>query len=446
MKLAILGGGGFRVPLVHQSLLADPDRLVDEIVLQDVLVDRLTAIGTVLDQQAQGAAWRPRIRMTTSLEDALSGADVVFSAIRVGGLGGRSLDERIPLKHGLIGQETVGPGGICYALRTVPVALEIARQVERHAPDAWVINFTNPAGIVTEAMSTVLGDRVIGICDSPVGLCRRVAGALGVSEADATFDYVGLNHLGWLRRVLVNGRDRLPELFDDETALTSFEEGKLFGAPWLRTLRAVPNEYLHYYYFTRETLDQMRTQETTRGEFLSSQQKSFYERIGDNPQAALRTWLETRSERENTYLAEGRAVAGMTDRAACDMDGGGYEQVALRLMNSITRNHPDQLILNVRNRGVVAGLDNSVVEVPCFVDGNGPRPVATGPVDPHSLGLMMQVKACEQAVIRAARSQNRADALFAMATHPLVDSVAAATATLDGYVSAFPELSAFQAH
>ncbi|MFC5099583.1 hypothetical protein [Kibdelosporangium philippinense] len=146
MKLVILGGGGFRVPLVHQSLLADPDRLVDEIVLQDVLVPRLTAIGAVLDQQAQGAAWRPKIRMATSLEDALSGADMVFSAIRVGGLGGRSLDERIPLKHGLMGQETVGPGGICYALRTVPVAMDIARQVERRAPDAWVINFTNPAG------------------------------------------------------------------------------------------------------------------------------------------------------------------------------------------------------------------------------------------------------------------------------------------------------------
>ncbi|ONI70235.1 6-phospho-beta-glucosidase [Actinosynnema sp. ALI-1.44] len=445
MKLVILGGGGFRVPLVHQSLLADPDRLVDEIVLQDVLVQRLTAIGAVLDQQAQGASWRPRIRMTTSLEDALSGADVVFSAIRVGGLGGRSLDERVPLKHGLIGQETVGPGGICYALRTVPVALDIARQVERHAPDAWLINFTNPAGIVTEAMSAVLGDRVIGICDSPVGLCRRVAGALGVSEQDATFDYIGLNHLGWLRRVLVDGRDRLPELFDDETALTSFEEGKLFGAQWLRTLRSVPNEYLHYYYFARETLEQLRAQETTRGEFLSDQQKSFYERIGNDPRAALRTWMETRSERENTYLAEGRAIAGMAERAACDMDGGGYEQVALRLMNSITRNRPDQLILNVRNRGVVAGLDNSVVEVPCFVDGNGPRPVATGPVDPHSLGLMLQVKACEQAVIRAAKTGSRADALLAMSTHPLVDSVAAAAATLDGYVAAFPELSAFRA-
>jgi 6-phospho-beta-glucosidase len=190
-------------------------------------------------------------------------------------------------------------------------------------------------------------------------------------------------------------------------------------------------------------LEQMRGQETTRGEFLRGQQKSFYERIDRDPAAALRTWLETRSERENTYLAEGRAAAGMGDRAACDMDGAGYEEVALRLMNAIARNRPETMILNVRNRNVVAGMgEDSVVEVPCHVDGNGPRPLGTTPVDAHSLGLMLQVKATEQAAIRAARTHSRADALYAIATHPLVDSVAAATKTLDGYLAAFPDLAA----
>jgi 6-phospho-beta-glucosidase len=444
MKLVILGGGGFRVPLVHASLLADPDRLVDELVLQDVDVQRLRAIGAVLEQQARGSAWHPKVRMVTSLPDALTGADMVFSAIRVGGLHGRSVDERVPLRHGLIGQETVGPGGICYGLRTVPVAMEIATQVSKLAPDAWVINFTNPAGMVTEAMSSILGGRVIGICDSPVGLCRRVAAALGVTAEEASFDYVGLNHLGWLRSVMVGGRDRLPALFDDDDALLSFEEGKLFGAQWLRTLRAVPNEYLHYYYFARETLEQMRGQDTTRGEFLRGQQRTFYERIDQDPADALRLWQQTRSERENTYLREGRAVAGMGERAACDMDGAGYEQVALRLMNSIAGNRTDTLILNVPNRGAVPGLgDSSVVEVPCHVDANGPRPLTTTPLDAHSLGLMLQVKATEEAAVRAARRRSKADALFAIATHPLVDSVTAAGLTLDGYMSAFPDLAEF---
>ncbi|TCO57208.1 6-phospho-beta-glucosidase [Actinocrispum wychmicini] len=444
MKLVVLGGGGFRVPLVYESLLADPDRLVDELVLHDVDIQRLRAIEAVLDQLAHGATWAPRVRTVTSLAEALPGADMVFSAIRVGGLHGRSVDERIPLRHGLIGQETVGPGGICYGLRTVPVALDIAAQVAKAAPDAWVINFTNPAGMVTEAMSAVLGDRVIGICDSPVGLCRRVAAALGVPAERASFDYVGLNHLGWLRSVMVDGRDRLPALFENEDALTSFEEGKLFGAQWLRTLRTVPNEYLHYYYFARETLEQMRSQETTRGEFLRSQQRTFYERIDEDPSAALHLWRETRSEREQTYQREARAIAGTGARSACDMDGGGYEQVALGLMNSIAGNSSATLILNVRNRGVVSGLaDDAVVEVPCFVDANGPRPLGTRPLDPHSLGLMLQVKATEQATIRAATRRSRSDALFAIASHPLADSVAAAAQTLDGYVSEFPELAEF---
>ncbi|AXB48336.1 6-phospho-beta-glucosidase [Amycolatopsis albispora] len=437
----MLGGGGFRVPLVHASLLADPARLVTELVLHDVRPERLAAIGAVLDQQAAGAAWRPRITTTTSLGEALSDVDMVFSAIRVGGLEGRSVDERVPLRHGLLGQETVGPGGICYALRTVPVALDIARTVAERAPDAWVINFTNPAGVVTEAMSAVLGDRVIGICDSPVGLCRRVARALGVDAASASFDYVGLNHLGWLRRVLVGGRDVLPGLFDSP-ALTSFEEGKLFGARWLRTLGAVPNEYLHYYYFARETLAQMGVQETTRGEFLREQQRTFYADAARDPGSALSRWQETRAERERSYLAEGRAVAGAGERDTCDTDGGGYEEVALRLMHAIAGNEDASLILNVRNRGAVAGLDeDAVVEVPCVVDGNGPRALAVGQVRPTELGLMQQVKGVERATIEAAVTRRRSSALLALGSHPLVDSVAAASQVLDDYVTAFPDLA-----
>ncbi|MEC3978996.1 6-phospho-beta-glucosidase [Amycolatopsis sp. H20-H5] len=442
MKLVILGGGGFRVPLVHQSLLSDPGRIVDELVLHDLAGDRLRAIRAVLDQQAAGRAWRPRVRATTDLAEALSGADVVFSAIRVGGLHGRCVDERVALAQGLIGQETVGLGGICYALRTVPVALKIARKIAALAPDAWVINFTNPAGVITEAMSSVLGDRVIGICDSPVGLCRRVAGALGLPFQDLRFDYLGLNHLGWLRAVWAGDDNRLPELLSDEAALTSFEEGKLFGPNLLRALGAIPNEYLHYYYFRRETLQQMRQQHVTRGQFLRTQQQSFYLRVEDAPDVALRTWQATRAERDSTYLAEARAVAGAEERQACDVDGGGYEQVALALMAALMTDRPSTQILNVRAGGAVPGMDeNAVVEIPCTVDAKGPRPVPVATVDHHSLGLMHQVRAAERAAIRAATTRSREQALYAMVTHPLVDSVAAAERALDGYCRAFPELA-----
>nr|WP_237533309.1 hypothetical protein [Streptomyces sp. SID685] len=253
--MTILGGGGFRVPLVYGALLTDraPGR-VTEVVLHDLDAGRLHAVSRVLAEQAAESPDAPRVSTTTDLDEALRGADFVFSAIRVGGLDGRAQDERVALAEGVLGQETVGAGGIAYGLRTVPVATDIARRVARLAPDAWVINFTNPAGLVTEAMSRHLGDRVIGICDSPVGLGRRVARVLGADPEDAFVDYVGLNHLGWVRGLRVAGRDELPRLLADPALLGSFEEGRLFGPDWLSALGAIPNEYLHYYYFNRETV------------------------------------------------------------------------------------------------------------------------------------------------------------------------------------------------
>lgn len=184
MKLAILGGGGFRVPLVFGALLGDASlHRVDDVVLFDLDLTRLTAIGQVLRQMAQGVDGSPSVAETTDLDEALRGADFVFSAIRVGGLQGRIVDERVALDLGVLGQETTGPGGLAYALRTVPVALHIAERAAEVARDAWFINFTNPAGIVTEAMQSVLGDRVLGICDSPIALARRAIGVLGAPAA-----------------------------------------------------------------------------------------------------------------------------------------------------------------------------------------------------------------------------------------------------------------------
>ncbi|MBO8192682.1 6-phospho-beta-glucosidase [Streptomyces oryzae] len=440
MRLTVLGGGGFRVPLVHRALLQDaqgPDAAgrCTELVLHDTDPGRLDAIGAVLaEQAARHPGPAPAVRTTTDLDEALAGTDFVFSAIRVGGLAGRVRDEQLPLAQGLLGQETVGAGGVLYGLRTVPVALHIAERVAALAPQAWVINFTNPAGMVTEAMSRVLGDRVIGICDSPVGLCRRAARAVGADPDRADYDYVGLNHLGWLRRIVVDGTDRMPALLGDTAALESFEEGKLFGADWLRALGALPNEYLHYYYHHREALTAIREADATRGEFLARQQQGFYEKLsGDEATgSAFRAWDETRREREETYMAESRQASGGWQRDSCDLDGGGYDRVALALMRAIARNERTTLILNVRSRGAVPGLDpDAVVEVPCLVDAGGARPLATGPVAPDQLGLMLQLKAVERSTIEGATGNSHRAALRALALHPLVDSVHAAERVLE---------------
>ncbi|NEA99517.1 6-phospho-beta-glucosidase [Streptomyces sp. SID13726] len=442
MKLTILGGGGFRVPLVYGALLTDrAEGRVTEVVLHDLDAGRLSAVTRVLAEQAAQVPDAPSVTATTDLDEALRGADFIFSAIRVGGLEGRANDERVALAEGVLGQETVGAGGIAYGLRTVPVAVDIARRVARLAPDAWVINFTNPAGLVTEAMSRHLGDRVIGICDSPVGLGRRIARVLGANPDEAWIDYVGLNHLGWVRGLKIAGRDELPRLLADPDLLGSFEEGKLFGVDWLQSLGAIPNEYLHYYYFNREAVRSYQQAEKTRGAFLADQQARFYDEVGAAGAKALDVWDRTRAEREATYMAENREAAGAGERDADDLSGG-YEKVALALMRAIARDERTTLILNVRNQGTLSVLDNdAVIEVPCLVDANGAHPVSVAPLPDHASGLVCSVKAVEREVLAAAGSASRATAVKAFALHPLVDSVNVARKLVEGYTSVHPGLA-----
>ncbi|MGW1372831.1 family 4 glycosyl hydrolase [Streptomyces sp. NPDC002446] len=438
MRLTILGGGGFRVPLVYRALLDDPTESVSEVVLHDTDPRRVAVIAEVLTRLAQGRRAPVPVRVAERLDDALAGADFVFSAIRVGGTAGRIRDERIPLAEGVLGQETVGAGGVLYGLRTIPVALHIAERVAALAPAAWVINFTNPAGMVTEAMSQVLGDRVIGICDSPVGLVRRAARAAGADPAAfesgrVGYDYVGLNHLGWLRSLTLEGTELLPGLLADDGALGSFEEGRLFGADWLRTLGALPNEYLHYYYFRRETLASVRDTPQTRGEFLDEQQGGFFARAAaaGGPDAAYDLWERTRLEREETYMAHSREASGGWLRDSHDLEGGGYDRVALALMHAIVGDSGTRLILNVRNGTTVPQLaPDAIVETVCEVTARGARPLPCAPLREDQLGLMLQVKAVERAAVEAAVFKDRSAALRALALHPLVDSPAVAARIL----------------
>jgi 6-phospho-beta-glucosidase len=468
--LTIIGGGGFRVPLVYGALrpgaaagggLAGEMALIDEVVLYDVDPARLAVMGRVL-----AGLPGPPVVIAGDLDAALAGASFVFCAVRVGGLAGRVADEQVALDLGLLGQETVGPGGVAYGLRTVPVLTRIAERIAAVAPEAWTIDFTNPVGMVTEAMGRTLGDRVIGICDSPVGLFRRVAWLLGVPVEQVWFEYAGLNHLGWLTGAGVAGRDRLPELLASPSALGRIEEGRLFGPDWLRALGAIPNEYLFYYYASREAIAAVRDRGSTRGEFLARQQEAFYAAVsgagsgapdaGGDPGWAAAEWARVRAERDATYLPEARRDAaghgepsgGSTpsnegeEPGGSEPSGGGYEQVALAAMRALAGGPPARLVLNVRNRGALAGLDRAaVVEVPCLVDGNGAHPLVTAPLPDHARALVTAVKAVERATIEAALTGSRDAALRAFALHPLVDSVEVARRLLAGYAAAHPELA-----
>ena len=473
MKLTILGGGGFRVPLVHEAVATAATGLtVDEVALHDVDPERLATISAVIEEQgarlaAEGRAVAlPRLVATTDLREAVTGADFVFSAVRVGGAEARTVDERVALGLGLLGQETIGPGGLAYALRTIPVALEIARTIAELAPTAWTINFTNPAGIVTEAMRSVLGDRVVGICDTPIGLVRRVGRLLGADlvagERGAEVDYVGLNHLGWLRSVRLEGTERLPGLLADDAALEEIEEARLIGKDWVRADGALPNEYLFYYLHTADAIERITGAATTRGEFLAKQQGDFYlaaaEADGRGPEARaaescctspLDLWRETLHEREATYMAESRDE----ERREEDVAGGGYQEVAMRLMTALATGRRERMILDVGN--IAAGREDApaserivpelpadcVLEVLCEVDGDGVHPLPIGPVELGRLGMMSALRSSERAILEAARTGSREAAWRGFSTHPLVSSPQLGRALLEGYEAGHPQIA-----
>jgi 6-phospho-beta-glucosidase len=442
------------------------------LVLYDTDPARLAVIADVLrgDPAPSGeggpgvGAGALPLTTATELDAALRGADVIFSALRPGGLNGRVSDERAALTRGVLGQETVGAGGLASAFRTVPVVSALARRIAALAPSAWVISMTNPAAIVTEVMAAVLGPRVIGVCDSPVGLIRRACAALGVDPGPSLgavtdrvdADYLGINHLGWLRGLRVSGTDRLPGLLRDPGRLAATEEGRLFGADLLLALGAIPNEYLYWYYAHAEALRDVLAAGRTRGEHVRERQQAFYAAAAAaaaGPARAAALWQAANEERNRSYFAELRTGERAGERDEADVAAGGYESVAIALASALSGGPAARLILNVRNGDTVPALPpDTAIEVPCRVDAAGAVPLPVSAPTAHQLGLMAAVRSSERDIAyaallaagqanlgepgnapgsaattdRAATARAAALALRAFATHPLVGSLDAA--------------------
>ena len=286
----------------------------------------------------------------------------------------------------------------------------------------------------------MLGDRAVGICDSPSGLCRRVAAALGRDPRELWFDYFGLNHLGWLKGVRDREGELLPGLLERDDALAGFEEGRLFGADWLRSLGMIPNEYLYYFYYASDTVDAIRASPASRGAFLLEQQREFYARHGEDPATALAAWRATRHDRERTYMAEARSAAGDGSEHEPDANTG-YETEAMAVLEAMALDTRAVLIVNTANRSSLPGLDaRAVVEVPAVVGRAGPVPLAVGDPPAHAAALVAQMKDVERTTIDAALTGSRELAVKALALHPLVPSVATARAIFDGYRARLPAL------
>jgi 6-phospho-beta-glucosidase len=439
VKITLLGGGGFRTPLTVQALRGIASHIdLHEVVLHDVDAERLRTIRRVVDVSA-GDTY-VHVSATLDLDAALRGADYVLCAIRVGGLHARATDERVAIEVGLVGQETVGAGGLCLILRSVTVLGTIAEHVARVAPDAWFINFTNPVGSMCGALRDVLGDRVIGVCDTPSGLTRRIATVLQCDVNDLRFDYFGLNHLGWLRAAYdARGVDLLAPLLDDSERLLELEEVRLFGPEYVRRLRLVPNEYLTYYYFPERHLAAVSNAGYSRAEYLMNQQQGFYSAAAADPERSPAMWQAARAERDRSYLSDAHL-----DGASHSEDGGdGYAAVAAGVIASLATDSRLRAIVDVPNGTTLPFLPSSAtVEVTCAIDARGARPCAVADVPEQQRELMLHVHAAEEAAVRAARRRSRTEAIEAFSAHPLIASPDVAARLLGAYLREQPELQA----
>jgi 6-phospho-beta-glucosidase len=420
VRISVIGGAGVRTPLLVNGL-THSDLPIEEVALYDADQERLAIIGSVAGRMSAGA----RITPCRSVDECVAGADFVFTSIRVGGIERRVLDEAAAQRHGIVGQETIGPAGFAMAARTIPHMVGYAREIDRLAPNAWIINFTNPVGMVTEAMRTA-SDRVIGICDTPTELFEEVAHALTIPSDRCYFDYFGLNHLGWLREVYCDGHPQLHRLWGDLQRLRAVYRVPLFDPADLTNLRLLPTEYVYYYDQPQRAFDNVRRAGQTRAQSIAELTDALFERLRDpttDVVSAYRAYLSTRSA---GYM---QIESGNKEPVAPSPASGlsGYDKIALSVVRAIHFNTNAVIPLSVPNRGNLRDLrDEDVVEVSCVVNANGARPMHVGAVPAGVASLLARVKDYERRTVAAVLAQSTEAAREALSSNPLVPDRATA--------------------
>ena len=425
--VSIIGGGGVRTPLLIHGLLRSQSLLnIGTLKLFDVDRKRADLMAGLGREIARILDADVPIDARDSIESTVEGSDFVLSSLRIGGMAARARDERIAIDQGLAGQETTGPGGVAMALRTIPVALEHARVVEGLAPHAWFINFTNPAGLITQALQQHTKLRVIGICDTPAELVHKISQALREAPADVQCDYAGLNHLGWVRRVLVRGQDVTARLLADEHALRKLYHADLFDPLLIRTLQLIPSEYLFFYYSQRKAYENQVTAGASRGEELMRLNGDLFSQLqSESPRDALGTYRRYLMKRNASYLRlEAEAGTGfqthMDEPDPFDAPTG-YHKIAVEVMMGLVSKQPRTVIVNVRNESSVEDLRaDDIVEVPCQISMEGVKPSQVGTLPESVRGLVLAVKAYERSAIRAAVEKSWPMALLAMLEYPII--------------------------
>jgi len=427
VKVVTIGGGSSYTPELVEGFIKRYDELpVTELWLVDIEdgMEKLEIISNLAKRMVKKAGVPMEIHTTLNRREALPGADFVTTQLRVGLMNARIKDERIPLSHGYMGQETNGAGGMFKGLRTIPVILDINQDIAELCPDAWMINFTNPAGMVQEALLRYGSTKkVIGLCNVPIIMEKRIAEGLGVDHSRVRIDFAGLNHMVFGLRVYVDGIDKTTEVLEKMSAgEMSISVKNIKGIEWsaefIKGIGVIPCPY-HRYYFQQQWMlnDELEEFEKgeTRGEVVSKLEKGLFDLYKDPNLEIKPPQLE---DRGGTY----------------------YSDAACRLISSIYNNKMDIQPVNVRNNGAIAGIsDDSAVEVSCLITKDGPKPIAMGELPIAVNGLIQQIKSFERMVVEAAVTGDYNTALVALTINPLIQSEKMARVLLDELLEAHRE-------
>jgi 6-phospho-beta-glucosidase len=411
VKVTVVGGGSTYTPELIEGLAGRATRLpIDELALMDIDASRLEILGGLAGRMLERLGWPGRLVTTQDAEGAIDGANFVLIQLRVGGQAARLVDETLPPRFDTIGQETTGAGGFAKALRTVPVVLGLAELTARRAAaGAWIVDFTNPVGIVTQALLD-RGYRAIGLCNVAIGLQRQLARLLAVAPERVQLEHVGLNHLSWERRVMVDGVDALPEMLARDADRVAREIG--MPTEIVTALGAIPSYYLRYYYLFDDVLKDQQADGRVRAEEVIDIERRLLEMYRD------------------PSLAEKPALLA-------DRGGAFYSEAAAQLIASLHDGAGDVQVVDTRNDGALPDLPaDAVVETPARIDREGAHPLPLEPLAPEMRGLVQQAKAYEELAVAAAMSGDRRTALRALLANPLVGRWEIASPLLDALLEA----------
>lgn len=415
MKVTIIGGGSTYSPeLVEGLILRHKEIDLNEVVLMDIDAARLKVVGDFAIRMVAHAGAPFAIRYTTDRVDALKGADFVLTQIRVGQNPARHKDILLGLRHDLIGQETTGVGGFAKAMRTIPAITDIARDMLIHAPNAFMINFTNPSGLITEALHKFGVKRLVGLCNVPIGLQMDIAKHLDVERERVRLDYVGLNHLAWVRKVWFDGADITTLIIKELTgkAKPANIPDMEYAPEFLKALGFLPNPYLRYFYLTQKMLAELKAAPKTRAEEVAEIERDLLAQYADPTVVTKPEELEKRG-------------------------GAFYSKIAIDLIEAIWKDTHSVHVVNLPNQGAVDGIGyDQTVEIPAVITKNGAKPIVVGQVEPKIAGLMQQVKAYESLAVQAGLDGSYDAALLALSTHPLCGAEKA-KAVLDDIIETF---------